>query len=347
MTTRTDSGNWLSRRLGVENRVWKTALLFVLPAFALLISITIYPLVRTLWLSVNQLELSVSPKETFVGLDNFGKVIGLRIVSINPENPRYPEGMGELTRFTLGETTYALVRGEGDTRFFNALRNTAVLVVGGVTIQVLLGMGLALLASEMGTSRTVWVTLFLIPIMIAPVVSGFQFRVIFNDSFGPLNYLVRQFSGGLIQPPAWTANPDTSLLTIMLTDVWQWTPFMMLLILAGLESISQEVIEAARVDGASYWQTLIWVKIPMLLPVLIIGILIRMMDTFKTFDLVVLLTEGGPGSSSETVAYYTYINGFRFFSMGYTAAIAFVQLIVIVIVSRVFLSIQKRQRGEI
>ncbi|MCZ7546002.1 MAG: sugar ABC transporter permease [Anaerolineae bacterium] len=202
---------------------------------------------------------------------------------------------------------------------------------------------MALLANEMGRQRSLWVTLFMIPIMIAPVVAGFQFRVIFNDTFGPLNYLIKTLSGGLITPPAWVANPQTSLLTIMITDIWQWTPFMLLLILAGLETISVEVLEAAQVDGASFWQLLWQIKLPLLLPVLLIGILIRTMDVFKTFDLVFLLTEGGPGSSSETVAFYTYVNGFKFFSMGYTAALAFIQLIIITIISQVFLRLQRRR----
>lgn len=311
VATQSTSTHWSRWLLGVERRNWRPALLFVLPAFLLLISITLYPLVRTLALSFMTLELSVSPVERFNGLGNFVKAL------------------------------------TADPRFGNAMLNTSILAVVGVMLQVLLGMALALMASEMGRARVVWVTLFMIPIMIAPVVSGFQFRVIFNDTFGPLNYLIRQVSNGAINPPPWTASTSTALLTILITDLWQWTPFMMLLILAGLDSLSQEVIEAARVDGANYWQQLLRIKIPLLLPVLIIGILIRMMDTFKTFDLVVLLTEGGPGSSSETVAYYTYLNGFRFFSMGYTAALALIQLIVIVIVSRGFLALQQWQRGSL
>jgi multiple sugar transport system permease protein len=297
------------RLFGVEKRHQRTAFLFVLPALIMLLAITIYPLIRTLYLSVISLELSVSPNEQFVGLDNFSKAFS------------------------------------GDPRFWNAMMNTGILVLVGVTIQLLLGMGLALLASEMGRSRTIWVTLFMIPIMIAPVASGYQFRIIFSDTFGPLNYMVRTVSGGNISPPAWTADASTSLLTIMITDIWQWAPFMLLITLAGLESISPELLEAAKVDGGSYWQILRRIKIPMLLPIIIIGVLIRMMDTFKTFDLVFLLTGGGPGSSSETVAYYTYLNGFKFFSMGYTAALAFIQLVVIVFVSQIFLRTQ-RKRGE-
>lgn len=298
------------RLLGVERRYRLPAILFVLPALLLLLSITIYPLIRTLTLSFRSLELAISPVEVGVGWDNYERI------------------------FT------------NDPRFWNSIQNTGVLAFAGVAIQVILGLALALMVIEMGRARTVWVTLFMIPIMIAPVVAGFQFRVIFNDTFGPLNYLIEEISGGRIQPPAWVADPDTSLLTIMITDIWQWTPFMLLLALAALESLSIELIEAAQVDGASYWQILRRIKVPLILPVLLLGILIRMMDVFKTFDLVFLLTEGGPGSSSETVAYYTYLNGFKFFSMGYTAALAFVQLIVIIFVSQIFLVLLKR-RGAI
>ncbi len=283
------------------------AFLFVLPALIMLLAITIYPLIRVLILTVMKQELTVSTDMEYVGLANFAQVIA-------------------------------------DGRFWNAMQNTSYLVIVGVVIQLIAGTGLALLLSEMGRSRSLWVSLFLVPVMIAPVVAGFQFRVILNDSFGPLNYLLKWATGGAFVPPAWLADPKTALFSIMLTDVWQWTPFMLLIVLAGLQSISVELLEAAEVDGASYWQAFWQIKVPMILPVIIIGILIRLMDTFKTFDLVYLLTGGGPGSSTETIAYYTYLNGFKFFSMGYTAAMAFIQLIVIVIISRIFLSIQNRQQ---
>lgn len=274
----------------------------------MLLAITIYPLIRVLMLTVMEQELTVSQDMTFVGLANFVKVL------------------------------------TGDPRFWNAVGNTLFLVVAGVSIQLVAGTGLALLLNEMGRSRSTWVSLFLIPVMIAPVVAGFQFRVILSDSFGPLNYLIKWVSGGRLAGPAWLANPDSALISIMITDIWQWTPFMLLIILAGLQTISVELLEAAEVDGATYWQMFWRIKVPILLPVIIIGILIRVMDTFKTFDLVYLLTGGGPGNATETIAYYTYLNGFKFFSMGYTAAMALVQLVVIVIISRLFLAIQNRQQ---
>lgn len=291
-----------------RKRVRLAPILFVLPAILLLLAITIFPLIYTLRLTFVQLELTVSTQEQFVGLQNFVRVL------------------------------------VGDPRFWNAMKNTMLLVVFGVGVQLALGIGLALVLNQMGRSRTALVSLFLIPVMVAPVVAGFQFRMILNDQYGPLNYLLELVTGGRFRGFAWLADPQVALFAIMITDVWQWTPFMILIVLAGLQAISPELMEAAEVDGASAWQQFWSITIPLLLPIIVIGILVRFMDTFKLFDIVYQLTGGGPGSSTETIAYYTYLQGFKFFSMGYTAAMAFVQLIIITIVSQVFLRYQKQQR---
>lgn len=283
-------------------------ILFVLPAILLLLAITIFPLIYTLRLTLFQLELTISTQEQFVGAQNFVRVL------------------------------------TGDPRFWNAMENTMLLVVVGVGLQMVLGIGLALVLNQMGRSRTALVSLFLIPVMVAPVIAGFQFRMILNDQYGPLNYLLDLITGGTFRGFPWLADPKVALWAIMMTDIWQWTPFMILIVLAGLQSIPPDLTEAAEVDGASAWQQFWSITIPLLLPIIIIGVLVRFMDTFKLFDIVYQLTAGGPGSSTETIAYYTYLQGFKFFSMGYTAAMAFVQLIVITIVSQVFLGYQKRQR---
>lgn len=282
-------------------------ILFVLPAILLLLAITIFPLLYTLRLTVLQLELTISTEEQFVGLQNFVRVFN-------------------------------------DPRFWNAMKNTGILVVAGVGLQLVLGIVLALVLNQTGRARPVLVSLMLIPIMIAPVIAGFQFRVILNDQYGPLNYLIEVATGGRFRGFPWLADPGVALWAIMMTDVWQWTPFMILIILAGLQSIPVDLLEAAEVDGASGWQQFWSILLPLLLPVIIIGILVRFMDTFKLFDIVYQLTAGGPGSSTETIAYYTYLQGFKFFSMGYTAAMAFVQLLVITIVAQFFLRYQKRQQ---
>jgi len=177
------------------------------------------------------------------------------------------------------------------------------------------------------------------------VIAGFQFRMIYNDQFGPLNYLLDTLTHGTVRGAAWLADPRIALWAVMATDVWQWTPFMTLVVLAGLQAIPGELLEAAEVDGATGPQTFWRVTLPLLLPVIVIGMLVRFMDTFKLFDIVYQLTGGGPGSVTETIAYYTYLQGFKFFSLGYTSAMAFVQLAVITVVAQIFLRYQRRMRA--
>ncbi|MCS7259510.1 MAG: sugar ABC transporter permease [Anaerolineae bacterium] len=289
----------------------RTAYFFAAPAIITLLAITIFPLLYEVRLVFMSWELTTSATPEFVGLQNLIKVLFQ------------------------------------DSRFWSSMRVTAVLIVLGVSIQLGIGTGLALLLNRMGRWRTPLVSLFLIPVMIAPVVAGFQFRMIYHDQFGPLNYVIELITGGRWRGFAWIADPNVALFAILMTDVWQWTPFLMLIVLAGLQSIPLELHEAAEVDGASPWQSFWRITFPLLLPVIIIGILIRAMDAFKLFDIVYLVTGGGPGNVTETISFYTYLQGFKFFSLGYTAAMAFIQLIIITLIARFFLSFQKRQRGEI
>jgi len=302
----------LGMRNGFLTRLYKrrVPILFVLPAAVTLLAITVFPLIYELRLAFMSWELTTSAPARFVGLANFGKILF------------------------------------HDQRFWNSMGVTMRLIVFGTSIQVVVGTGIALLLNRLRRSRTILVSLFLIPVMIAPVVAGFQFRMIYHDQFGPLNYIIELVTGGLWGGLAWIADPKVALFAVMFTDIWQWTPFLMLIVLAGLQSISPEMYEAAEVDGASRRQTFGWVTLPLILPVIVIGILIRAMDSFKLFDIIYLVTGGGPGDITETISFYTYLQGFKFFSVGYTAAMAFLQLIVITIIAQVFVRFQKRQTGR-
>lgn len=286
------------------------AILFVLPATLTLLAITVFPLIYELRLVFMSWELTTNVPPQFVGLQNLIRV---------------------LTQ---------------DGRFWTSMRVTAILMIAGVAIQLSIGTGLALLLNRLGSRRTLLVSLFLIPVMIAPVVAGFQFRMIYHDQFGPLNYVIELLTFGRWGGLAWIADPRVALFSILMTDVWQWTPFLMLIVLAGLQSVPLELYEAAEVDGASSWQSFWRITVPLLLPVIIIGILIRAMDSFKLFDIIYLVTGGGPGNVTETISFYTYLQGFKFFSLGYTAAMAFIQLIVITLIAQFFLRFQRQQRGE-
>ena len=284
------------------------SILFLVPAMVTLLGITVFPLLYELRLAFSSWELTISTQSEFVGFQNFIDIV------LN------------------------------DPRFWSSMRVTAILTGGGVTIQLILGTGLALLLNRLHAWRTPFVSLLLIPVMIAPVVAGFQFRMIYHDQFGPLNYMFELLTFGKWRGFAWVADPNVALTAVMLTDIWQWTPFLMLIVLAGLQSISPELHEAARVDGATAWGSFRHITVPLLLPFVVIGILIRAMDCFKLFDIIYLVTGGGPGNITETVSFYTYLQGFKFFSLGYTAALAFVQLIVIIVIAQIFLKFLRRQR---
>jgi multiple sugar transport system permease protein len=284
------------------------SILFLVPAMVTLLGITVFPLLYELRLAFSSWELAISSEPEFVGFQNFIDIV------LN------------------------------DKRFWSSMRVTAILTGGGVTIQLILGTGLALLLNRLHAWRTPFVSLMLIPVMIAPVVAGFQFRMIYHDQFGPLNYMFELLTFGKWRGFAWIADPNVALTAVMLTDIWQWTPFLMLIVLAGLQSISPELYEAARVDGATAWGSFRHITVPLLLPFVVIGILIRAMDCFKLFDIIYLVTGGGPGNITETVSFYTYLQGFKFFSLGYTAALAFVQLIVIIVIAQIFLKFLRRQR---
>ncbi len=286
----------------------EASILFLVPAMVTLLGITVFPLLYELRLAFSSWELTIRTDSEFVGFQNFIDIV------LN------------------------------DKRFWSSMRVTAILMVGGVAIQLALGTGLAMLLNRLQAWRTPFVSLLLIPVMIAPVVAGFQFRMIYHDQFGPLNYMFELLTFGKWRGFAWVADPNVALTAVMITDIWQWTPFLMLIVLAGLQSISPEYYEAARVDGATPWSTFRHITVPLLLPFVIIGILIRAMDCFKLFDIIYLVTGGGPGNVTETVSFYTYLQGFKFFSLGYTAALAFVQLIAIIVIAQVFLKFLKRQR---
>ena len=286
----------------------EASILFLVPAMVTLLGITVFPLLYELRLAFSSWELTISTEPEFVGFQNFIDIV------LN------------------------------DKRFWSSMRVTAILMVGGVAIQLALGTGLAMLLNRLQAWRTPFVSLLLIPVMIAPVVAGFQFRMIYHDQFGPLNYMFELLTFGKWRGFAWVADPNVALTAVMITDIWQWTPFLMLIVLAGLQSISPEFYEAARVDGATSWSTFRHITVPLLLPFVVIGILIRAMDCFKLFDIIYLVTGGGPGNVTETVSFYTYLQGFKFFSLGYTAALAFVQLIAIIVIAQVFLKFLKRQR---
>jgi multiple sugar transport system permease protein len=207
-----------------------------------------------------------------------------------------------------------------DDNFVRSWTNTLTISVGAVVVEFLVGLGLALLFYEPLRGAGIVKPLLIVPLMIPPVVVGLNFRLIL-DTFGPLNALVG-FLG--IAPVDWLGQPNLARVSIILTDLWQWSPFMFLILLAGLQAIPVEMLDAARVDGSSRWNLFRYIMWPMLIPSIAVALAFRFVDAIKIFDIVYMLTSGGPAGSTDVISLYVYRTAFRFGSLGYAAAMAVV-----------------------
>ena len=218
--------------------------------------------------------------------------------------------------------------------FWIALRVTVVFTVLAVFIQVVLGVVFATLLHNENTNVSLLRTLYLLPLAITPIAATFTFRLMFNPSLGVLNYFMKLLG---LEPQAWLASPNTAMFSLIIVDTWQWTPFILLICLGGLASLPSEPFEAAKVDGASSWQIFTKITIPMLYPFIGLALLFRSIDAFKTFDIIYVLTSGGPGILTRTLNLYAFKHGIEYLSMGYAGSIAIVMLIITIVVAQIFL----------
>lgn len=225
-----------------------------------------------------------------------------------------------------------------DTSFWIAMRNTATYTVLSVGLELVVGLALALLLfGEVTKWRSILRTLFLLPMVMSPVVVGVTWRALLTPGFGWVSQVVGpNFS--------FLADPKLALFTLVMVDVWQWTPFVFVILLSGLLSIPADIIEAARIDGANGWQRLQRIILPSLAPLISVVVLLRAIDAFKIFDLVFNLTQGGPGTSTETIAFYIYRLSFKAYDLGYGAAISVVLSVLISVLISLFLRIGRRAR---
>ena len=222
----------------------------------------------------------------------------------------------------------------GDDHFHTVARNTLAFAVMAVPAQYLLGLLLAVILSKDIRGRRFFRLLFLVPLMLSPVAVAYVLgRMLFNESQGPVNDLLASLG---IAPVSWLTGSPTALITIAVVDTWQWTPFMMLLLLAGLLAQPQEVHEAAQLDGTA-WQVFRHVTFPLLLPWTVSALLLRAIEAIKVADLVAVVTRGGPGISTESVTLYAYETGVQNLDLGYASAISFTLLVGVTLLSLAFL----------
>lgn len=279
-----------------------TPWLFVAPCILIILLVTIFPTIYSFGLSLTKWEISL-PDRPFIGLGNYA----------------------------------ALIR---DARFRNSILITAVLVVVGVGVEMLLGFGLGQILSVKMKGKRIIVAALLLPVMVMPIVVGYTWRLLWDAMYGPINQIIGWIIGRPFQI-AWLAKTPTAIFAILVTEIWQWTPFMFLVFLSGIVSLDTEIFEAADIDGASSWEKLRFMTIPLLRPIIIVALLIRGLDALKFFDVIFALTGGAPGNSTETISFYIYKTGYQFFRLGYGAAASFILLIALIIIITYLLKIFK------
>ncbi len=233
------------------------------------------------------------------------------------------------------------VRLSQDRLFWTAMRNTAVFVASAVTLEMLIGLGLALLLNRKFRGQGIFRVIFLMPMMASPVAVGYTWRMLYHVSDGPMNHLLSLVG---LPPSPWLSSISTALPSVILIDVWQWTPFVFVLLLAGLQSLPIEPYEAAMVEGANRWQIFRYITLPMLAPVLVITLLLRAVEAIKIFDIVFVTTAGGPGSATETITTYARTVGMQQFSLGYASALSYILLIVSIIMFTLLVRYLRRER---
>lgn len=278
-------------------------LAMVLPAVIVLIGINLIPIINTFVTSLQDYFLPVPDARHFVGLDNYINLFK-------------------------------------DERFLNSLRLTLIYTFSVVALETVLGFIIALLLSRQTPGSNLVRGILLLPIILTPITVAFMWRVMFNPSIGILNYLLSLVN---IPPQMWIYSTGQALPALFLVDIWQKTPTMILIFVTGFLGLPDEVLEAGMIDGASPWQSLWQIKIPLMKPVMVVAILFQTIDAARLFDIIFILTRGGPGTATETLSLLTYLNGFGFLKMGYAAASGLVLTLIIAILALLIIRFGKVQ----
>jgi multiple sugar transport system permease protein len=213
---------------------------------------------------------------------------------------------------------------------WSSLKITLLFAGFCVTLEMILGIALALSLERPVRGMSIFRTIFILPMMIAPIAVGLAWRYMFDAQFGLINALLGRVG---IEPLTWLADPTLAFVAIVIADVWQWTPFVFIMMLAALASVDSSVMEASRIDGANWLQQIFWVKLPMVMHVIAITLMMRLIDAFRVLEVIYVLTFGGPGNSTEILAVHIYKTAFVGQQMGVAAAVSVLLLVVVVALS--------------
>ena len=278
--------------------------LFLSPTVVILLLLTIFPFLFSLALAFGDVSFTGGLRISLVGLRNWARLFD-------------------------------------DARFWSAFGVTIQIALIAVTVQYLLGLGLALLLNRKLRGRSFFRVTFLIPMMLTPIAVGYMWRMQFDLARGPFNDLLQRLG---LSGVGWLTNPQMAIYSVILTDIWQWTPFMFLILSAGLQGIPRDYIDSAKVDGASGWKLFRHVLFPLLAPASIAAILLRAVESFKIIDIIYIMTGGGPGLRTESMTLFGYSIGFRAFDLAYGSTISFSLFVAVLLSSLVFVLLTRKFR---
>ena len=265
----------------------------IAPAIFLLLAVGLFPLIYSLVVSFMRIDM-MDTDTSFAGLSNYKQLFK-------------------------------------DLRLWQSLLHTLIITAVALPLELLFGLAMAYLFLEKMPGRQIFVSLLVLPTIISPIVAGATWRLLLDNQYGPINQILGWFAGHRVNL-LWTINPFLVYPAIIFCEIWQWTPFMFLILLAALSNVDKSQTEAAEIDGASFIRTFRYIVLPAIWPVMAIAILIRGLDLFRIFDIIWALTLGGPGTMTETISIYTYNEGFKQFETSYTAAIAFLVIAILTVV---------------
>lgn len=291
-----------SRKLNLNRFVEKNlGYILLLPALSVMAFVAFVPILQTVWLSLHRLNIKFAQNKAFVGLDNYIQLLK-------------------------------------DERFWNSLSNTFIFTCVSVALELVIGLAFALVMHRTFRGRGLVRAAILVPWAIPTVVSALMWRFMYNDQLGVVNDIL--YRVGLIDEyVTWFGTSTLAMSAVIVADVWKTAPFMALLLLAGLQTISGELYEAADIDGANAWRKFRSVTLPLIKPALLVALLFRTLDAFRVFDLVYVLTGGGPGSSTEVISMYAYKTMSGYLDFGYGSAISVVIFVCVLVISFLFVNV--------
>lgn len=268
---------------------------FVVPALCLMLGGLVYPVIDALYLSFYDWKIG-TPFSTaeFIGLDNYTRLFKDEDVGAS---------VGVTFRFALWT----------------------------IALEMTLGIALALLLEKPIRGASIFRTLFVLPLMVSPVVVGLIWRYLFDARVGWINYHLSHWFG--VEPLIWLGDPELAFVAIVVTDIWQWTPFIFMIVLAGLQAVPRDIIEQARIDGANAWQQIFLIKLPMISSILMVTLLMRLIDVFRALEVMYIMTGGGPGRATELLSLHIYNRAFDAQLLGYASAIAVLLMAIVSLLS--------------